>query len=128
MVRFPSPAPVLNLKTSPTALQTAEFWGIFGIVRLIGSHGIPGQPSILGATSRKRCAEKMLAAPKVGALRRKASTMPLTDIAIRTAKPRQKAYKLFDMQGLFVLVQPSGGKLWRLKGSAERRVGKEGGS
>lgn len=51
--------------------------------------------------------------------------MPLTDIAIRTAKPRQKAYKLFDMQGLFVLVQPSGGKLWRLKyrfGGVEKKL------
>ncbi|MDZ4307110.1 tyrosine-type recombinase/integrase [Allopontixanthobacter sp.] len=51
--------------------------------------------------------------------------MPLTDIAIRSAKPRQKAYKLFDMQGLFVLVQPSGGKLWRLKyrfGGVEKKL------
>jgi len=52
--------------------------------------------------------------------------MPLTDIAIRSAKPRQKAYKLCDMQGLFVLVQPSGGKLWRMKyryGGVEKKLG-----
>jgi len=41
--------------------------------------------------------------------------MPLTDIAIRTAKPREKPYKIADMLGLFVLVQPSGNKLWRMK-------------
>ncbi len=41
--------------------------------------------------------------------------MSLTDIAIRNAKPRAKPYKMADERGLFVLVQPSGGKLWRWK-------------
>lgn len=41
--------------------------------------------------------------------------MALTDTAIRNAKAKPKPYKLGDSQGLFVLVQPSGGKLWRLK-------------
>ena len=41
--------------------------------------------------------------------------MPLTDIAIRNAKPREKAYKLGDALGLFLLVKPTGGKLWRVK-------------
>lgn len=41
--------------------------------------------------------------------------MPLTDIAIRNAKPKSKPYKLGDSQGLFLLVTPSGGKLWRVK-------------
>ena len=41
--------------------------------------------------------------------------MPLTDVAIRNAKPRAKPYKMGDSHGLFVLVQPSGGRLWRLK-------------
>ncbi|WP_379923245.1 Arm DNA-binding domain-containing protein [Erythrobacter sp. R86502] len=41
--------------------------------------------------------------------------MPLTDVAIRNAKPRGKAYKVGDTLGLFLLVQPSGGKLWRVK-------------
>lgn len=39
----------------------------------------------------------------------------LTDTAIRTAKARPKPYKLGDNGGLFLLVQPGGGKLWRLK-------------
>ena len=42
-------------------------------------------------------------------------TMALTDVAIKNAKPRAKPYKLGDGGGLFLLVQPSGGKLWRLK-------------
>ncbi|MDP5280360.1 integrase arm-type DNA-binding domain-containing protein [Sphingomonas sp. DG1-23] len=41
--------------------------------------------------------------------------MPLTDTAIRQAKHGPKPIKLFDERGLFLLLQPSGGKLWRLK-------------
>jgi integrase len=42
-------------------------------------------------------------------------TDKLTDPKIRQAKPTDKPYKLFDGGGLFLLVQPSGAKLWRLK-------------
>ncbi|MDR3404768.1 MAG: integrase arm-type DNA-binding domain-containing protein [Chthoniobacter sp.] len=48
--------------------------------------------------------------------------MPLTDVAIRRAAPRSRPYKLFDSNGLFILVNPSGGKWWRLK---YRFAGKE---
>src|SRR6185369_8043293 len=48
--------------------------------------------------------------------------MPLTDTAIRTAKPAEKPYKLADEKGLFLLVNPNGGKWWRLK---FRIMGKE---
>jgi len=41
--------------------------------------------------------------------------MALTDVAIRNAKPKSKPYKMGDALGLFLLVQPTGGKLWRLK-------------
>lgn len=41
--------------------------------------------------------------------------MALTDTAIRNVKPKDKPYKMGDTLGLFLLVQPSGGKLWRLK-------------
>ena len=40
---------------------------------------------------------------------------PLTDIQIRSAKPSTKDIKLFDGSGLFLLVTPTGGKLWRFK-------------
>jgi len=39
--------------------------------------------------------------------------MPLTDIAIRTAKLKDKAYKITDGGGLFLWIQPNGGKWWR---------------
>jgi integrase len=48
--------------------------------------------------------------------------MALSDVAIRAAKPGAKPIKLSDERGLFLLVQPSGGKLWRLK---YRIAGKE---
>lgn len=41
--------------------------------------------------------------------------MPLTDIAIKNAKPKERPYKLTDGGGLFVLINPSGSKLFRLK-------------
>jgi integrase len=42
-------------------------------------------------------------------------SMKLTDTAVRKAKPREKPYKLTDGRGLFLLVRPNGGKLWRFK-------------
>lgn len=52
--------------------------------------------------------------------------MALTDTAIRNAKPRTKPYKMGDAGGLFLLVQPSGGKLWRLKYRVDGREKKLG--
>ncbi|MDF2690999.1 MAG: phage integrase family protein [Gammaproteobacteria bacterium] len=40
--------------------------------------------------------------------------MPLNDLLIRTAKPLDKAYKLSDEKGLFLLINPNGSKYWRL--------------
>ena len=39
--------------------------------------------------------------------------MALTDAAIRATKPAKKPYKMYDREGLFLLVNPSGSKLWR---------------
>ncbi|MEO5866898.1 MAG: Arm DNA-binding domain-containing protein [Sphingomonas sp.] len=41
--------------------------------------------------------------------------MPLNDMAIRSAKAGAKPLKMFDERGLFLLIQPTGGKLRRLK-------------
>mgnify|MGYP001445058843 CR=1 FL=1 len=48
--------------------------------------------------------------------------MPLSDTAIRNAKPGDKPYKLPDEKGLFLLVHPNGSKYWRQK---YRFAGKE---
>jgi hypothetical protein len=68
--------------------------------------------------------------------------MPLTDTQIRTAKPdlkpvkpkkgskgsveyvaTGKPYKLYDTKGLYLEVDPSGGKYWRFSISFQRRRG-----
>lgn len=41
--------------------------------------------------------------------------MPLTDLAIRSAKPRERAYKLTDGQGMYLQVMTTGSKYWRMK-------------
>ncbi|MDU9040790.1 tyrosine-type recombinase/integrase [Pseudomonas corrugata] len=43
------------------------------------------------------------------------TTAPLSDSACRSAKPTDRAYKLFDGDGLYLLVQPNGRKGWRLR-------------
>lgn len=39
--------------------------------------------------------------------------MALTDVKLQKAKPREKAYRLSDDEGLYVLVQPTGAIWWR---------------
>jgi integrase len=41
--------------------------------------------------------------------------VPLSDFKIKKARPQQKPVSLFDGGGLFVLVTPTGGRLWRFK-------------
>jgi len=41
--------------------------------------------------------------------------MALTDIKVKTAKIKEKAYKLTDEKGLYLLINPNGSKLWKLK-------------
>jgi integrase len=40
---------------------------------------------------------------------------PLSEVKVRTIKPQNKDFKLFDGGGLFLLVTKSGGKLWHFK-------------
>ena len=41
--------------------------------------------------------------------------MPLSDVTIKNAKAQEKPIKLFDGDGMYLLVTPAGGKWWRLK-------------
>ncbi|CFQ96117.1 integrase [Yersinia frederiksenii] len=41
--------------------------------------------------------------------------MALSDVKVRTAKPRVKAYKLIDGDGMVLLVHPNGSKYWQLQ-------------
>ncbi|MDE8349395.1 MAG: integrase arm-type DNA-binding domain-containing protein [Acidocella sp.] len=51
--------------------------------------------------------------------------MALTDTAVRNSKPKDKPYKVADAHGLYLLVNPTGSKLWRIKyriEGAERKL------
>lgn len=48
--------------------------------------------------------------------------MALSVVAIKTAKNREKPYKLSDTDGLYLLVTPSGGRYWRMN---YRHLGKQ---
>ena len=39
----------------------------------------------------------------------------LTEIGIRNAKPKSKAYKLTDGEGLYLLINPNNSRWWRFK-------------
>jgi hypothetical protein len=41
--------------------------------------------------------------------------MPLTDVAIRSAKPRERFYKLADSECMYFEIMPNGSKYWRLR-------------
>lgn len=41
--------------------------------------------------------------------------MPLTELQVKNAKPKDKPYKLSDGGGMFLLISLAGGKHWRLK-------------
>jgi integrase len=45
--------------------------------------------------------------------------MPLTDTAIRGSKPATRPFKIYDRDGLFLLINPSGSKLWRWRYRAD---------
>lgn len=41
--------------------------------------------------------------------------MPLTDTKVKNAEPRDKKYRISDGEGLFMQIEPNGGKYWRLR-------------
>jgi hypothetical protein len=41
--------------------------------------------------------------------------LPLSDVQVNKSKSKDKSYKLTDGGGLYLLVTPTGGKLWNLK-------------
>ena len=41
--------------------------------------------------------------------------MALTDVKVKTAKPKEKPYKLADSGGMYLLINANGSKYWRMK-------------
>lgn len=51
--------------------------------------------------------------------------MPLTDLEVRRAVPREKTYRISDGRGMYLEISPTGGKYWRLKyrfNAREKRI------
>ena len=39
----------------------------------------------------------------------------ISELKIRASKPKEKSYKVWDDRGLYMLVTPTGGRLWRFR-------------
>jgi hypothetical protein len=52
--------------------------------------------------------------------------LPLTETKIRAIKPRDSDFKVADEKGLYLLVTPAGGRLWKVKfrapGGTEKKL------
>jgi hypothetical protein len=51
----------------------------------------------------------------IPAKRESCPTMPLTELAIKAARPDEKIARLYDEKGLYLEISPAGGKWWRFK-------------
>jgi integrase len=47
--------------------------------------------------------------------------MALSDVKLRQTKPREKPFKISDGEGLFILINPNGSKLWRMAYRFDRK-------
>ena len=75
-------------------------------------HFVRGHPALFGTSHDEAGA---FLGSFVAGLVGKAPNVALADVTVRSAKAREKDYKLADSGGLYLLVTPAGGKLWRLK-------------
>ena len=51
--------------------------------------------------------------------------MPLTDTKCRTAKPRERTYKLTDGNGLYLEGRPNGATAWRYRFELDSSAGRK---
>ncbi|XHO75111.1 Prophage integrase IntS [Burkholderia gladioli] len=73
----------------------------------------------VGATLGATAEAELQVAPK------RSWNVPLTEVAIKNAKPAGKALRMFDGGGLYLEISIAGGKWWRLKyriGGKEKRI------
>jgi hypothetical protein len=111
-VRIPGGQPNKHspeLPRSTKSLQEPMFCGHFEFVSVRrGAPGAVQNPGVrIGVQFLTKWGTTLI---PLGARR-----MALTDTAIRTAKPGKRPYKIYeyDRDGLFLLINPSGSKLWR---------------
>jgi integrase len=73
---------------------------------MAGLEPIPSYPTVNAALDRN--VGKRAVTPRV-------TQQMLTDTKIRNSKPGEKPYKLYDDRGLYLLLNPTGTRWWRLK-------------
>lgn len=78
-------------------------------------HARPVESVIFGYTRGLRLYPKRTAYTQKWRLSMPKRILPLTDMKISRTKTQGKPIRLFDGGGLYLLVTPRGGKLWRLK-------------
>src|ERR1700730_6284997 len=69
----------------------------------------------VASRSSRACAGVCLGVLSIqaGGIFRKGGWMALTDVEIKRAKAKDKAYRMSDSGGMYLWVTPAGGKLWR---------------
>ena len=72
-------------------------------------------PALLGVTFDKSYPQAKTVTPKTEETTMPKRITPLSEVKIRTAKPKDKSYKISDVDGLYLLVTENGGKWWRFK-------------
>lgn len=92
------------LERSSVITKSTKIEAVAGLVRSYPFNKYLDSPRHLGATLGASNQNKKGVAP-----------MSLTELQIKAFAPRIKAVKLFDSEGLYLEVTPTGGKWWRLK-------------
>jgi integrase len=70
---------------------------------------------IIGVTVRLSYPSARTVTPKEEIESMPKQIVPLSDMKVKTAKSKNKPYKLYDNDGLYLLVTEKGGKWWRFK-------------
>ena len=114
-VRSSSSPPITNPKQSSSIQRTGVTAGFLLPFVSITVYHCPSSIPFLVAVTMVLTAQTLNELPPISANNSEGDTMPMTDTAIRNAKPGDKPVKLSDERGLFLLISVAGGKWWRFK-------------
>lgn len=112
-VRLRPRAPLAPSQASTWLRNCPENGGIPPFFR----HPVPGSTGVIRLQPGPKSINLMVSAPQQSS----GTIMPLTFTAINAAKPKDKPYKLADERGLYLMVMPTGGRLWRMNYRFDRK-------
>lgn len=117
--------PAASTKPASSKIQEApkspEFQGFFVSIVPMASKVIYSHPRLLGGTLGAPRESLKFDTPKskdhlqLYPTHRVETQMALTATQVKQVKPKDKAFKLSDGRGMYLLVQPNGSKYWRFK-------------